>query len=128
ASIRATTSGCASWQSRLRRQSRAFDALLAHPAEGTATATRRIAWQGRAAYSLSVQAVGSLCVLHAGEGGEPAAGASTCGRGIAWWGRDEVWKEHRDGQVCPYGRRLSDCRQYPGGIDVCAQGLGSGGL
>jgi hypothetical protein len=47
-SIRATTYGFASWQSRLRMKSLAFNSLPAHPHEGNATTTRRIAWQVRA--------------------------------------------------------------------------------
>ena len=72
-SIKATTSGCASWQSRLRMKSRAFDSLLAHPSEGNATPTRRIAGQVRAASPLHVKAEGSLCVLPEGDGVEPAS-------------------------------------------------------
>src|SRR5262247_3355450 len=73
-SLRATTSGCAPWQSRRRMQSRACNARPAHPSEGNTTPTRRIAWQVRGACPLHVTAEGALCGLPEGDGVEPAAG------------------------------------------------------
>src|SRR5499426_1622662 len=75
---------------------------------------------------------------HQGAGASRLASARASGVGALWaacgcgggadGGRDGMGgKEKGDGQVCPYGRGLSDCRQYPGGIDVCAPGPGSGG-
>src|SRR6266702_2234154 len=56
---------------RLRIQSRACDALLAHPAEGSAPPTRGITGQVRAASPLHVQAAWALCGRPEGEGVEP---------------------------------------------------------
>src|SRR5262249_27332507 len=69
---------------RLRRQSRACDALLAHPAAGNAPPTRGITGQGRAASPLHVPAAWALCGWPEGAGGAPTACA------VAWVARRGV--------------------------------------